>query len=137
METLVARVVGGPPSSVGGMVLGGVLWSEEELYAKVAAKYGGVVEVLPSPPLDTSSASASDIFVEREELIAFYSTHDPSKVSEWQVLLLMCLIDVCFFYCVLQISNVEVVLKKYEHNAVSNNNNDNPHTTVPLHYTMH
>lgn len=45
VENLVARVVGGPPSEVGGMVLGGVLWTEEELYAKVEAKYGVAVTV--------------------------------------------------------------------------------------------
>jgi hypothetical protein len=50
VENLVARVVGGPPSNVGGLVLGGVLWTEAELYAKVAAKYGVAVEALT--PLD-------------------------------------------------------------------------------------
>ena len=46
VETLVARVVGGPRSEVGGLVLGGVLWTEAELYAIVERKYGAaVVEV--------------------------------------------------------------------------------------------
>ena len=43
VENIVARVVGGPPSSIGGMVVGGVLWDEEELFAKLEAKYGGKV----------------------------------------------------------------------------------------------
>ena len=46
VENLVARVVGGPPSEVGGMMVGGVLWSEEELFGKLEAKYGGKVEWL-------------------------------------------------------------------------------------------
>ena len=46
VENLVARVVGGPPTKVGGMVLGGVMWSEEELFEKVKAKYGA--EVTPA-----------------------------------------------------------------------------------------
>ena len=41
VESLVARVVGGPPTTVeGGVVVGGVLWSEAELFAKLEAKYG-------------------------------------------------------------------------------------------------
>eukprot|EP01051_Picozoa_sp_SAG22_P015674 SAG22_NODE_2083_length_3036_cov_7.310861_4_plen_102_part_00 len=44
VEALVARVVGGPPGEVGGMVIGGVLWSEDELFEKVEAKYGAKVE---------------------------------------------------------------------------------------------
>ena len=43
VEGLVARVVGGPPTEVGGMVLGGVMWSEEELFDKIEAKYGAHV----------------------------------------------------------------------------------------------
>merc|ERR1712166_1473922 len=34
VENLVARVVGGPPSEVGGMVVGGVLWEEENSLVK-------------------------------------------------------------------------------------------------------
>jgi len=45
VEALVARVVGGPASSVGGVVVGGVLWTEAELYEKVEAKYGVPVTV--------------------------------------------------------------------------------------------
>ena len=45
VEDLVARVVGGPPSEVGGALVGGVLWSEAELFAKLEAKYGAKVEV--------------------------------------------------------------------------------------------
>ena len=41
VENLVARVVGGPPAAVGGMVVGGVMWSENELFVKLTAKYGG------------------------------------------------------------------------------------------------
>jgi hypothetical protein len=44
VENLVARVVGGPPSEVGGMLVGGVLWSEDELFEKLEAKYGDNVE---------------------------------------------------------------------------------------------
>jgi hypothetical protein len=40
IDALVARVVGGPPSEVGGMMLGGVLWEKWELYAKIESKYG-------------------------------------------------------------------------------------------------
>jgi hypothetical protein len=44
VENLVARVVGGPPSDVGGVVLGGILWAqEEELFGKLKAKYGAEV----------------------------------------------------------------------------------------------
>ena len=45
VENLVARVVGGPPSEVGGMVVGGVLWEEEELFGKIESRYGAKVEV--------------------------------------------------------------------------------------------
>ena len=45
VEALVGRVVGGPPSEVGGMVVGGVLWSEEELFEKIEAKYGVKVQI--------------------------------------------------------------------------------------------
>lgn len=44
VAALVARVVGGPPSLVGGMMVGGILWTEEELFAKIEAKYGVKVE---------------------------------------------------------------------------------------------
>ena len=47
VENLVARVVGGPPTEVGGgMVLGGIMWSEEELSEKIEAKYGAKVEIV-------------------------------------------------------------------------------------------
>ena len=45
VDDLVARVVGGPPSNVGGAVVGGILWSEAELFEKLEAKYGAKVEV--------------------------------------------------------------------------------------------
>ncbi len=45
IPALVARVVGGPHSTVGGMVVGGKWWSEEELFAKMEAKYGAKVEL--------------------------------------------------------------------------------------------
>jgi serine/threonine protein kinase len=41
VPALVDRVIGGPATTVGGLTLGGVLWTEEELFEKVAAKYGG------------------------------------------------------------------------------------------------
>mmetsp|Transcript_19823 Transcript_19823/g.29134 ORF Transcript_19823/g.29134 Transcript_19823/m.29134 type:complete len:80 (+) Transcript_19823:2-241(+) len=44
VEALVSRVVGGPPSLVGGMILGGILWTEAELFAKIEAKYGAKFE---------------------------------------------------------------------------------------------
>jgi hypothetical protein len=40
VEDLVARVVGGPPTSVSGVSVGGSLWTADELCAKVEAKYG-------------------------------------------------------------------------------------------------
>ena len=40
VEELVARVVGGPPTSVSGVSVGGSLWTVEELCAKLEAKYG-------------------------------------------------------------------------------------------------
>lgn len=40
VEDLVARVVGGPPCEIGGVTVGGILWSEPELFAKLEAKYG-------------------------------------------------------------------------------------------------
>ena len=43
IEALVARVVGGPPSQIGDTMVGGILWSEEELLTKIAAKYGSPV----------------------------------------------------------------------------------------------
>jgi hypothetical protein len=47
VDNLVARVVGGPPSAVGGVMLGGVLWADENiLYSKLEAKYGKKVLVL-------------------------------------------------------------------------------------------
>ncbi len=47
VEALVARVVGGPPSAVGGLGVGGVLWTKRELFDKIEAKYGpAVVEVV-------------------------------------------------------------------------------------------
>lgn len=45
VDDLVARVVGGPPTNVGGAIVGGVLWSEAELFEKLEAKYGAKVEV--------------------------------------------------------------------------------------------
>jgi len=47
VEDLVARVVGGPPSSVGGVMVGGVLWSEQELFGKLEAKYKAKVDLDP------------------------------------------------------------------------------------------
>ena len=50
VEDLVARVVGGPPTAVegsGGTIVGGVLWSEAELFAKLEAKYGKRVALDP------------------------------------------------------------------------------------------
>jgi len=46
IETLISRVVGGPPSSVAGLTLGGVLWTEHELFSKIEAKY-------ETPPVQT------------------------------------------------------------------------------------
>ena len=47
VDNLVARVVGGPPSMVGGVVLGGVLWAQEDvLFGKLEAKYGAAVHPL-------------------------------------------------------------------------------------------
>ena len=40
LEAIVARVYGGPASNVGGMVIGGVWWTEKELFEKLEAKYG-------------------------------------------------------------------------------------------------
>ena len=40
VEEVVARVVGGPPTSVSGVSVGGSLWTVEELCAKLEAKYG-------------------------------------------------------------------------------------------------
>lgn len=40
VEDLVARVVGGPPCEVGGVTVGGILWTEPELFAKLEEKYG-------------------------------------------------------------------------------------------------
>ena len=40
VDDLVARVVGGPPTSVSGVSVGGSLWTVDELCAKVEAKYG-------------------------------------------------------------------------------------------------
>lgn len=54
VEHLVARVVGGPRCEVGGMVVGGVLWSEAELFVKLEAKYGAKVV-----KIDTAAAAAS------------------------------------------------------------------------------
>uniref|UniRef100_A0A7S3EVY2 Uncharacterized protein n=1 Tax=Haptolina ericina TaxID=156174 RepID=A0A7S3EVY2_9EUKA len=47
VEDLVARVVGGPPTFVEGVVVGGVLWTEQELFAKLEAKYGAKVDLDP------------------------------------------------------------------------------------------
>lgn len=44
IEGVIARVVGGPPSSVGGVFVGGVLWTEKALFEKLEAKYGAPVE---------------------------------------------------------------------------------------------
>mmetsp|Transcript_45087 Transcript_45087/g.75228 ORF Transcript_45087/g.75228 Transcript_45087/m.75228 type:complete len:91 (+) Transcript_45087:131-403(+) len=44
VAVLVARVVGGAPSLVGGNMVGGILWTEEELFSKIEAKYGVKVE---------------------------------------------------------------------------------------------
>ena len=49
VENLVARVVGGPPSEVNGMVVGGVLWDEATLFGKLEAKYGARVDLDPPP----------------------------------------------------------------------------------------
>ena len=47
VENLVARVVGGAPSVVEGVGVGGVLWTEAELFRKLEAKYGAKVELDP------------------------------------------------------------------------------------------
>jgi hypothetical protein len=61
VEYLVARVVGGPPSSVSGMVVGGVMWSEAELFEKLAVKYGAS----PSLPAgDEAGIATSDVAVD-------------------------------------------------------------------------
>ena len=39
VDNLLARVVGGPPTNVGGMMVGGVLWTEAELFEKLVSKY--------------------------------------------------------------------------------------------------
>jgi hypothetical protein len=39
VDNLLARVVGGPPTNVGGMMVGGVLWTEAELFEKLVTKY--------------------------------------------------------------------------------------------------
>jgi len=49
VENLVARVVGGPPSEVNGIVVGGVLWDEATLFGKLEAKYGARVDLDPPP----------------------------------------------------------------------------------------
>ena len=57
VENLVLRVLGGKASKLaGGMVVGGILWTEEELYSKLEEKYQGKIErpgkwlkVAPSP----------------------------------------------------------------------------------------
>jgi hypothetical protein len=44
VEDLVARVVGGPPTVAGdGSVVGGCLWTEHELFARLEEKYGAKV----------------------------------------------------------------------------------------------
>ena len=53
VETLVARVVGGAPSAVPGVgVVGGVFWTESELFAKLEAKYGAKVDLDPQSAND-------------------------------------------------------------------------------------
>jgi methylase of polypeptide subunit release factors len=59
VENLVARLVGGPPSEVGGMMLGGVLWPEEgQLYAKLQAKYGAPVVPVAAAVAAAEAAAA-------------------------------------------------------------------------------
>ena len=43
------------PSNVGGAMVGGVLWSERELFDKLEAKYGAKVEV-PNGATDLEDA---------------------------------------------------------------------------------
>lgn len=60
VQAMVERVVGGPPSDIGGMVVGGVLWTEEELYAKIQAKYGKPVNIKTlesTAPLDKAASA--------------------------------------------------------------------------------
>ena len=46
VESLVARVVGGPPTMVeGGTAVGGVLWTEAQLFAKLEENYGQQVSL--------------------------------------------------------------------------------------------
>lgn len=53
VEDLVARVVGGAPTAVEGVgLVGGVLWSEAELFAKLEAKYGKKVDLDPQSALE-------------------------------------------------------------------------------------
>ena len=48
VEDLVARVVGGAPTvTEGGVTVGGVLWTEMELFGKLEAKYGARVDLDP------------------------------------------------------------------------------------------
>jgi len=51
---LVQRVIGGPPTEVGGITVGGILWTEEELFGKLEDKYGGKV-VRPSTTTSVNS----------------------------------------------------------------------------------
>jgi len=55
VEDLVARLVGGPPCEVGGVTVGGILWTEPELFAKLESKYG----VKPTPPNPVSLTLAA------------------------------------------------------------------------------
>ena len=47
VEALVARVVGGAPTVTQGVTVGGVLWTEMELFGKLEAKYGAKVDLDP------------------------------------------------------------------------------------------
>ena len=48
VEELVARVVGGPPTAIEtGAMVGGVLWTEAELFEKLESKYGERVDLDP------------------------------------------------------------------------------------------
>ena len=55
VEDLVARVVGGPPTMAGGAMVGGAIWTEEELFGKLEAKYGVPVD------LDVATHNISEV----------------------------------------------------------------------------
>ena len=66
VNNLVQRVVGGPPSEVGGIVVGGVLWTEEELFAKLEDKYGGKVicsSTDTSTSISTNTGSSGKLLI--------------------------------------------------------------------------